>query len=73
MRHNQQSTDAFMGWKANDIVGCFLNYSKKTISYYCNGNKLDDSVFKNISGKKFFPVVQICHSNAPVEVGKIIL
>ena len=68
MRHNGQSTTCFMDWVNGDICGALIDVGKKTIQFYRNGKKLDGCTFKKIKGKKFFPVVQICHSAKDIEV-----
>jgi len=68
MKTGGNSIKCFNNWVSNDICGALLDVSKKTITYYRNGEKLDDCVFKKVKGKKFFPVVSICHSNKSVEV-----
>jgi hypothetical protein len=57
-----------MDWVSGDRVGALLDFGKKTISFYRNGAALKDCVFKKVKAKKLFPVVQICHSNAPCVV-----
>jgi len=68
LRSDGKTTSCFMHWETGDTIGALLDIPKKIIQFYRNGKKIDGAKFKKVKGKKFYPVVHICHSNKAVEV-----